>query len=87
MLHRKVFMAPTPIAAYNRVDQLRSTNPIRRGEKRLGTTMCTWLIDIAIINSHTQLNTVRPAGVSGLELREFKRRLADSLTKAEKRNK
>ncbi|KAG6956803.1 hypothetical protein JG687_00010384 [Phytophthora cactorum] len=49
--------------------------------------MFTWLIDIAITNSHTLLKTVRPAAVSGVELREFKRRLADSLTKLKKRNK
>lgn len=61
MLYRKVFMTPTPFAAYNlcmkavdRVDQLRSTNSIRRHGKRLGMTMFTGLIDIAIINSHTQ---------------------------------
>ncbi|KAF1776660.1 hypothetical protein GQ600_6360 [Phytophthora cactorum] len=71
--------------ANQRVDQLRSINPIRRREKRLGMAMFTWLIDIAITNSHTLLKTVRPAAVSGVELREFKRRLADSLTKLKKR--
>ncbi|KAG6952757.1 hypothetical protein JG687_00012807, partial [Phytophthora cactorum] len=49
--------------------------------------MFTWLIDIAIINSHTLLNTVRPAAVSDVELREFKRRLTDLLSKTEKCNK
>ncbi|OWZ24586.1 hypothetical protein PHMEG_000336 [Phytophthora megakarya] len=57
-LHRQEFMTPTIIAAYNlcmngvdRVDQLRSTYPIRRREKRLGMTMITWLTDITIINA------------------------------------
>ncbi|ETM98514.1 hypothetical protein PPTG_24601 [Phytophthora nicotianae INRA-310] len=66
MMHRRVFMAPTIIAAYNfcmnavdRVDQLRSINPIRRREKRLSMTMFTWLMDIAIINAHTLVKTIR----------------------------
>ncbi|KAF1785247.1 hypothetical protein GQ600_830 [Phytophthora cactorum] len=70
MLHRKVFMAPTPIAAYNRcMNAVERHHPIRRREKRLGMAMFTWLIDIAITNSHTLLKTVRPAAVSGVELR------------------
>ncbi|ETL77356.1 hypothetical protein L917_21703, partial [Phytophthora nicotianae] len=94
MMHRRVFMAPTIIAAYNfcmnavdRVDQLRSTNPIRRREKRLGMTMFTWLMDIAIINAHTLVKTIRPTTGKEISLREFKRKIADVLTSNEKQNK
>jgi hypothetical protein len=88
VLHRKVFMAPTIIAVYNRfmngvdrVDQLRSTNPNRRREKRLDMTLFTWLLDIATINAYPLLKRTT---TSSITLREFKRRIADSLTKSEK---
>ncbi|GMF54271.1 unnamed protein product [Phytophthora fragariaefolia] len=90
MMHRKLFMAPAVIAAYNlcinaidRVDQLRSTNPIRRREKRLGMAMFTWMMDLAIINSQI----IQPAAAKGISLREFKRRMVDLLTKGEGINK
>ncbi|KUF95983.1 Bifunctional epoxide hydrolase 2 [Phytophthora nicotianae] len=94
MLHREIFMAPTVISAYNlcmnavdRVDQLRSTNPTRRREKRLGMTIFTWMMDLAVINAHTLLTTVRPTATQGLALREFKRRIAEVLTSGERQNK
>ncbi|KAJ8528656.1 hypothetical protein ON010_g14673 [Phytophthora cinnamomi] len=94
MLHRKISMAPTVIAAYNlcmnavdRVDQLRSTNPIRRREKRLGMAMITWLMHLAIVNAQTLINAVQPDAAKGVSLREFKRRIADVLTSSEKQNK
>jgi hypothetical protein len=86
--HRKIFMAPTVIAIYNRfmngvdrVDQLRSTNPTRRREKRLDMTLFTWLIDLAIIYAFLLLKRTTTSTSS---LRKFKRQIADSLTRNEK---
>ncbi|GMF68114.1 unnamed protein product [Phytophthora fragariaefolia] len=58
MVHRKTVEVPAMIVAYNlfmngvdRVDQLRSTNPIRRKEKRLSMSILTWALDLALVNS------------------------------------
>ncbi|POM69273.1 LOW QUALITY PROTEIN: Hypothetical protein PHPALM_14459 [Phytophthora palmivora] len=88
MLHRKTFMAPTVIAVYNRfmngvdrVDQLRSTNPNRRREKRLDMTIFTWPLDTALINAYALLKRM---GEQVPTLREFKRKIADTLTRNER---
>ncbi|POM78669.1 Hypothetical protein PHPALM_3774 [Phytophthora palmivora] len=88
MLRRKPFMAPTVIAVYDRfmngvdrVDQLRSTNSNRRCEKRLDMIIFTWLLDIALINAYTLLKRM---GEQVSTLREFKRKIADTLTRNEK---
>ncbi|OWZ21005.1 hypothetical protein PHMEG_0004526 [Phytophthora megakarya] len=38
----------------DRVDQLRSTNPTRRKEKRLSISLLTWAIDLALINAFVE---------------------------------
>lgn len=82
VLHRKIFMAPTVVAVYNRfmngvdrVDQLRSTNPTRRREKRLDMTLFTWLLDMATINAFSLMKRMTSTNVT---LREFKRRQPDT---------
>ncbi|KAG6944004.1 hypothetical protein JG688_00017320 [Phytophthora aleatoria] len=86
-LHRKVFMVPTVIAAYNmamngvdRVDQLRATNPTRHKEMRLSMSLFTWAFDLCVINAFALLNQIRPADTRKITLREFKRRIAQQLT-------
>ena len=88
IMHRKKFMVPAIVAAYNkymnavdRIDQIRSTNPIRRKEMRLSMSIFTWLIDLAIINSFSLLQEIDPD--NGASMREFKRRIAESLTESE----
>ncbi|GMF54288.1 unnamed protein product [Phytophthora fragariaefolia] len=80
-------MAPTIIAVYNRfmngvdrVDQLRSTNPNRRREKRLDMTLFIWLLDMATINAYALLKKTTTTSVT---LHEFKIRIVESLTKNE----
>ncbi|KAK1938778.1 hypothetical protein P3T76_008853 [Phytophthora citrophthora] len=75
------------IVAYNllmnsvdRVDQLRSTNPIRRKEKRLSMSILTWTIDLALINVFALFQKIAGVQASRVKLREFKRRVAESLT-------
>lgn len=87
-LHRKVFMVPAIIAAYNkgmngvdRVDQLRATNPTRRKEMRLSMSLFTWALDLCIINAFALLREIQPASARSVTLREFKRRIAEELTK------
>ncbi|KAK1938774.1 hypothetical protein P3T76_008849 [Phytophthora citrophthora] len=87
ILHRQTFQVPTSIVAYNllmnsvdRVDQLRSTNPIRRKEKRLSMSILTWTIDLALINVFALFQKIAGVQASRVKLREFKRRVAESLT-------
>ncbi|POM81448.1 LOW QUALITY PROTEIN: Hypothetical protein PHPALM_576 [Phytophthora palmivora] len=84
----ETFMAPTVIAVSNRfmdgvdrVDQLRSTNPYRRREKRLDMTIFMWLLDIALIKAYSLLKRM---GEQVPTLREFKWEIADTLTRSEK---
>ncbi|KAF4143052.1 hypothetical protein GN958_ATG07728, partial [Phytophthora infestans] len=59
VMHRKIFQVPAVIVAHNlfikgfdRVNQLRSTNPLRRKEKRLSMSALTWSSDLALINAY-----------------------------------
>lgn len=87
VMHRKTFQVPAVIVAYNlfmngvdRVDQLRSTNPIRRKEKRLSMSILTWALDLALINAFALFKKVAGVAAQRVTLREFKRRVADKLT-------
>ncbi|OWZ04679.1 hypothetical protein PHMEG_00023377 [Phytophthora megakarya] len=87
VLHRRRFQVPAIIVAYNlfmngvdRVDQLRSTNPIRRKEKRLSMSILTWAIDLALINAFSLFKKVAGSAATRVTLREFKRRVAEKLT-------
>ncbi|RLN74357.1 hypothetical protein BBJ28_00008624 [Nothophytophthora sp. Chile5] len=92
MMHRSTFNVPAVIVAYNqamnavdRVDQLRSTNPTRRKEKRLTMSLFTWLLDLAVINAFALLREVNYEHWRNLTLREFKRRIAEEMTASELR--
>ncbi|KAF4132759.1 Transposase IS4 [Phytophthora infestans] len=59
VFRRSKVCAPAIVCAYNkymnavdRFDQLRSTNPTRRREKRLQMSIFTWLLDVAIHNAY-----------------------------------
>ncbi|KAK1938850.1 hypothetical protein P3T76_008925 [Phytophthora citrophthora] len=87
VMHRKTFQAPATVVAYNifmngvdRVDQLRSTNPIRRKEKRLSMSLLTWALDLALINALALFKKVAGSAVERVTLREFKQRVAEKLT-------
>lgn len=87
VLHRQTFQVPAAVVAYNlfmngvdRVDPLRSTNPIRGKEKRLSMSILTWAIDLALINAFALFQKVAGPGASRVTLREFKRRVAEKLT-------
>ncbi|ETK85176.1 hypothetical protein L915_09965 [Phytophthora nicotianae] len=64
----------------DRVDQLRSTNPIRRKETRLSMNTLTWAMDMALINAFCIFNKVSGSACKRVTLREFKRRVAEQLT-------
>ncbi|POM75332.1 LOW QUALITY PROTEIN: Hypothetical protein PHPALM_7578 [Phytophthora palmivora] len=87
VMHRKTFQVPAMIVAYNlfmngvdRVDQLRSTNPIRRKERHLSISILTWALDLALINAFSLFRKVVGDASARVSLREFKRRVAEKLT-------
>jgi hypothetical protein len=64
--HRTQLKVPAPIVAYNkymnavdRMDQMRSTNPTCRKEKRVPMTLFTGMIDVAINNAFALYNVLR----------------------------
>ena len=66
-MNKAVFHVPTIIVAYNhfmnlvnRLDQLRSTNPTRRKEKRVEMTIFTLFLDLAINNAYALLPKISP---------------------------
>ena len=89
MLHRTSFQVPAPIVAYNMfmnsvdiIDQRRSTNPTRRNEKKLGMTMFTMVLDLAVHNAFALYLWIREeenATEPEITYREFKRRIAVDL--------
>lgn len=88
VFYTKTSVTPTIIAVCNRfingedkVDQLRSKKPTRCREKRLDMALFSWRLDFAAINAYPLL---KKKETSVTTLREFKRRMADSLTKNEK---
>ncbi|GMF43760.1 unnamed protein product [Phytophthora fragariaefolia] len=94
IMHRKALVAPALIAAYNkcmnavdRVDQLRSTNPTQRREKSLHMSVFTWLLDVSIINAYALQRVIGGSTSARVALREFKREIADTLTRNEKKLK
>uniref|UniRef100_H3GEE4 PiggyBac transposable element-derived protein domain-containing protein n=1 Tax=Phytophthora ramorum TaxID=164328 RepID=H3GEE4_PHYRM len=87
VMHRQTFRVPSMVVAYNlfmngvdRVGQLRSTNPIRRKEKRLSMSILTWALDLALINAFTLLKKVAGEDATRVTLRDFKQRVAEKLT-------
>ncbi|KAG6943184.1 hypothetical protein JG688_00017736 [Phytophthora aleatoria] len=91
VMHRKTFQVSAMIVAYNlfmngvdRVDQLRSTNPIRRKEKRLSISILTWALDLALINAFSLLNKVTGPAAKKVKLREFKQHVAEQLTSVQR---
>ncbi|KAJ8577400.1 hypothetical protein ON010_g1814 [Phytophthora cinnamomi] len=80
-------MVPTVIAAYDiamngvdRVDQLRSTNPTRRKEMRVSMRLLTWVLDLSVINAFALMKHIETKEKPPKTLREFKRRVCESLT-------
>ncbi|EGZ10404.1 hypothetical protein PHYSODRAFT_518952 [Phytophthora sojae] len=67
-----------------RMNLLRSTNPTRRREKRLHMSVFTWLLDISIINTYALERVIGGSASARVTLREFKREIADKLTRNEK---
>ncbi|GMF18251.1 unnamed protein product [Phytophthora fragariaefolia] len=91
VMHRNALVAPALVAAYNqcvnavdRVNQLRSTNPTRRREKRLHILVFTWLLDLSIINAYALYRHLSDSTSTSATLREFKRNIADAFTRNEK---
>lgn len=91
VMHRKTFMAPAVVALYNigmngvdRVDQLRSTNPTRRKEMRLSMSLFTWVLDLSTINAFALMQHIQTKPKPPKTLREFKRRVCESLTLAQR---
>ncbi|KAE9041166.1 hypothetical protein PR003_g12877 [Phytophthora rubi] len=87
VMHRQTFQVPAMIVAYNlfmngvdRVDQLRSTNPIRRKEKRLSMSILTSALDLALINVFTLFKKIACEDATRVSLRDFKQRVAEKLT-------
>ena len=87
-MSRKKFMVPSIIVAYNMfmnsvdcMDQLRSTNPTRRRERRLGMTIFTLILDLAVNNAFALYNKVCPTLASTVHTREFKRKICEQLVK------
>lgn len=82
MLNRTVFHVPAPIVAYNMfmnsvdiMDQIRSTNPTRRNEKRLSMTMFTLVFDLAVHNAfalYLWIREVENETEQEMSYREFK---------------
>ncbi|KUF85454.1 hypothetical protein AM588_10000940 [Phytophthora nicotianae] len=91
VLHREVLLVPAVVAAYNvamngvdRVDQLRSTNPTRRKEQRISMSIFTWLLDLSLINAFALMHHIQANAKAPRTLREFKRRVCESLTNAQR---
>ncbi|OWZ04152.1 hypothetical protein PHMEG_00023994 [Phytophthora megakarya] len=91
VLHRKTFMAPTIVAAYNivmngvdRVDHVRSTNPTRRKEQQLSMSLLTWVLDLSLINAFALIQQIRKEQTAPRTLLEFKRRVCESLTSSQR---
>ena len=85
-MSRTKFMVPSIIVAYNifmnsvdRMDQLRSTNPTRRREKRVEMTIFTLLLDLAVNNAFALYNKMWPDLSSSVTIREFKRNICEQL--------
>ncbi|OWY91597.1 hypothetical protein PHMEG_00039753 [Phytophthora megakarya] len=64
----------------DRVDQLRSTNPMRRKEKRLSMSILTWALDLALINAFSLYKKIAGPAATCAKLRDFKRKVAEQLT-------
>ena len=88
VFHRSVVEVPTLIAAYNifmnsvdRMDQISSTAPTRRAEKRLKMTIFTWILDLALHSTNEVYVQLRRMDKSfrDTNFQEFKRRVEEQL--------
>jgi hypothetical protein len=69
--------------AVDRFDQLRSTNPIRRREKRLSVSIFTWILDVSIHNAYV-LYTLLYRNSNGIKsIRNAKEELISRLVSAQ----
>ena len=80
MLHRRVFMAPATIVAYNlfmnavdRMDQRRQPLACQRREKRVNMSVFTMIMDIACSNAYALCCTLSSKYKETVTFREFKR--------------
>ena len=88
-MHRTLLHVPAVVVAYNmfmngvdKYDQYRSTNAIVRKEKRVPMSIFTFLLDASIQNAFTIMRTISAPVSATCSLREFKRRVAESLVTA-----
>ncbi|OWZ00028.1 hypothetical protein PHMEG_00028870 [Phytophthora megakarya] len=93
MMHMALLYVPVSIAAFNkfmnavdRVDQLRSTNSTQHREVRLTMTLFTWALDICIINAFALKKRLETGGTTQT-LRQFKLKIVQSLTEAERQKR
>jgi hypothetical protein len=87
MLHRRVFMAPATIVAYNlfmnavdRMDQHRQPLACQRREKRVNMSVFTMIMDTVCSNAYALCCTLSSKYKETVTFREFKRRVADQMT-------
>jgi hypothetical protein len=87
MLHRRVFMAPATIVAYNlfmnavdRMDQRRQPVACQRREKRVNMSVFTMIMDLACSNGYAVSCALSLNYKEKVTFREFKRRVADQMT-------
>ena len=88
VFHRSTIEVPAIVAAYNlfmngvdRMDQVRSTAPARRAERRLSMSIFTWLLDLSSHNAFAIYSQLRGMDKSlpNITFQEFKRRIAEQL--------
>ncbi len=89
LLHRKIFMVPAVIVAYNkfmngvdRMDQYRSTNATQRKEKRVSMTLFTLFLDLAVSQAFAIYNRLASDDkdiAQNVKFSDFKRKICESL--------
>ena len=88
---RTVLHVPAPVVAYNvfmngvdKMDQMRSTNPTRRREKKVSTTILTGIMDLCVHNAYVIYGILcasdkKEGRPKKKTLRDFKRAIAAGL--------
>jgi hypothetical protein len=88
VMNRCVFQVPAVVVAYNlfmnavdRMDQRRPSNPCMRKERRLSQSIFSAILDFACNNGYAIGCTVSSSYKDKVSFREYKRRVAEQLTK------